>query len=478
MKKESLDKKGNFFKENVSLFFTIAVGIIIWFCPRPEALTEQGWHLLAIFIATIVGVFIRPLPMGAVAIMGITAAALTNTLTIADALSSYSNPAIWIIVLAFFISRSFVITQLGLRIAYLIVRTFGKSSLGIAYSLTLSELILAPVIPSITARTGGIMLPIVNGLAQALDSKPNHPSAKKLGSFLILVSFQGSVITSAMFITAMAANPIVVSLASGLNINITWGSWALAAVVPGIANLVLLPLVVYKLSPPTLKKFSHAQDLAKKQLKEMGKLSSQEKVLLVVFILMVTLWGCGHLINVASTTTALLGVSILLITRTLTWKNILEEKSAWDAFIWFSALLTLANQLAKLGVITYFSQLAAQGVQGIPWPYAFAVISLLYFYSHYFFVSSIAHVSAMYAALVSVSILFGTPPMLAALLLAFFSSIYGGLTHYGIGSAPVLFGVGYVSLKKWWTVGLLVSFVNIAIWGGLGSVWWHFLGLW
>jgi DASS family divalent anion:Na+ symporter len=72
----------------------------------------------------------------------------------------------------------------------------------------------------------------------------------------------------------------------------------------------------------------------------------------------------------------------------------------------------------------------------------------------------------------------GAPPVLAALVLAFFSNLFAGMTHYGTGPAPVLFGTGYVELGTWWRMGLLVSVVNIVIWVGLGGLWWKVLGLW
>ena len=117
-------------------------------------------------------------------------------------------------------------------------------------------------------------------------------------------------------------------------------------------------------------------------------------------------------------------------------------------------------------------------VSGYGWIAAFLVLALVYFYSHYFFASNTAHVASMYAAFLGVSIAAGAPPVLAALVLAFFSNLFAGMTHYGTGPAPVLFGTGYVEIGTWWRTGLLVSFVNIVIWVGLGGLWWKVLGLW
>lgn len=465
-------------KIQLPLIITFLVGVSIWYCPRPDALTAQGWHLLAIFVATIIGIILKALPMGAIAILSLSIATITNTLTIGEALASYSKDGIWLILIAFFISRAFVKTHLGTRIAYHLVSLFGKSSLGLSYSFIISEFLLAPAIPSITARTGGIIYPIATSLSCALDSKPNHTSSKKLGTFLTLICFQGSVITSAMFLTAMAANPIIKDLSSHAGINLSWGTWALAAIVPGLVSLTLIPLLIYKLSTPEIKHLPNAKQLAKAKLTEMGPMQKNEWIMFFVFIGLIILWSLGDKFNINPTTTALLGVAVLLLTGVLNFAELLEEKNGWETFVWFGALVALAGYLNTFGVISYFSQHMSTMVEHMNWPIALMLLGLVYFYTHYAFASSMAHVGAMYSAFLSVALLLGTPPYLAALTLAFFSNLFGGLTHYGIGSAPVLFGFGYVNVKEWWRVGLLVSFANIIIWVVIGSFWWKILGFW
>lgn len=465
-------------KKQIPLIITVLIGVGLWYSPKPEALTEVAWHVLAIFVATIVAIILKPLPMGAIAIIALAVTTVTGTLTINEALDSYKEPPIWLIVIAFFISKGFIKTHLGLRIGYYFVMLFGRSSLGLAYSLTFSELLLSPAIPSVTARTGGIIYPIAGGLAEAFNSKPNQPSARNLGTFLILVCFQGSIITSAMFLTAMATNPTVVVLAQSLGVDISWNMWALGALVPGLLSILVMPLVIYKLSAPTIKEIPDAYHLAKDKLKQMGKMKYQEWVMLGVFILLIGLWVGGKNIGIDSVTTAIVGVSILILMKVVNWSELLGETTAWETFLWFGALLTLASQLNDKGVIAYFSEHMAGFVGGMEWIYGLLILSILYFFSHYFFASSMAHVAAMYSTFLSVSIVLGAPPMLSALLLAYYSSLYGSLTHYGIGSAPVLFGSGYVVLREWWKVGLILSIVNILIWTIVGSLWWRMLGLW
>ncbi|MCB1083452.1 MAG: anion permease, partial [Simkania sp.] len=230
-----------FNKKIISFVISVLIGLLIWNLTPPEGVTIQAIHMFAIFMFTVVGVILRPLPIGTVAFLGLTLTAATKTLTFEEAFSGFVHPIVWLIVIAFFISRGFIKTGLGERIAYFIIKLLGKSTLGMAYGMILTDLVLAPAIPSITARVGGIIYPIVNSLSKAFGSEPySHP--RRLGAFLIKTSFQGSVIIGGMFLTSMAGNPLVADIAKTVGVNITWGTWALAASVPGLICLGIIPL--------------------------------------------------------------------------------------------------------------------------------------------------------------------------------------------------------------------------------------------
>ncbi|MDQ0200645.1 anion permease [Neobacillus ginsengisoli] len=463
----------------VPLLITLAVGIGIWMIGPPAGLKPQAWHLFAIFVATIIGLISKPLPMGSVAILSLTSTVITQTLTIEQSLSGFQNSTIWLIVIAFFISRGFIKTGLGSRVAYVFVKKFGKKTLGLSYSLIASDLILSPAMPSNTARAGGILLPIIRSLSESYGSRVGDGTERKIGAFLTKVSFQGDMITSAMFLTAMAANPLAVQITKDLTgKSISWMGWATAAIVPGLISLILIPYIIYKLYPPEIKETPAATEMAAQKLKEMGPLKKEEWYMIGVFLLILSLWIFGTSLNINATTTAFIGLGMLLLTQVLSWSDIKKEEGAWDTLIWFSVLVMMATFLNQLGMIPWFSSTMKGAVSGMPWVWALVILSIVYFYSHYFFASNTAHVSAMFAAFLTVVIAAGAPPLVAALILAFFSNLFGCMTHYGCGPAPVFFGSGYVTQNKWWSLGFLISIIHIVVWIGIGGLWWKLLGLW
>ena len=210
----------------------------------------------------------------------------------------------------------------------------------------------------------------------------------------------------------------------------------------------------------------------------MGPLKREEWYMIGIFVLLLVLWILGSNIGLDATTTAFIGLALLLLTKVLTWSDIKQEQGAWDTLVWFSVLVMMAMFLNSTGMIPWFSDMIQGFIGGTSWIIALVMLVIIYFYSHYFFASNTAHVSAMYGAFLSVLIVAGAPPLVSALILAFFSNLFGCLTNYGSGPAPVFFGAGYVTQEKWWGIGFIISLVHIVIWLGIGGLWWKVLGLW
>lgn len=463
----------------IPLLIAAAVGLGLWLIPPPQGVDQQGWTLLAIFAFTIVGIVAKALPIGGMGFLSLGLLMTTRTLTLKESLSGFSNPLIWLIVGAFLVARCLIKTGLGMRIAYWFIALFGKRTLSLSYAFAATDLIMAPATPSNTARAGGIIYPIALSLARSFDSNPADGTERRIGSFLIMNVYFINLITSAMFLTAIASNPLIQEIAEQLGYHISWGQWALAASVPGIISFLLIPYVVYKIYPPEIKETPHAKEFAHKHLESMGPMSRYEWITAAVFGLLIGLWIFGDdLAGISPTNTALIGVSILLLAGVLTWEDIKKEYEAWDTLVWFAALITMATYLNKLGVIGWFSGSIEGAVSDLHWMVAGPILLGIYFYSHYAFAGITAHVSSMLGAFLAVGISLGAPPLPFILAMGFTSSLMACLTHYGTGCAPILFGSGYIPLGRWWSIGFIVSIILLIIWVPGGFLWWKVLGLW
>jgi DASS family divalent anion:Na+ symporter len=453
-------------------------GLAVALIPVPGGITRQSWNLLAIFVATIVGSIAQPIPAGAIVLMAVTTVALTRTLTVGEALAGYADPIVWICLPAFFISRAMFKTGLGRRIAFWFIRIMGRSSLGLGYALICTDFVLGGVIPSNSARCGGIVFPIARSLALAYESEPG-PTAPRLGAFLMSLIYQGDVIICAMFLTGQVSNVLIAKLANQTSgVELSYGHWFLWAVVPGLVSLAVIPPLLYRIFPPEIRHTPAAAEFAASELKGMGPMSRAEKTLLLVFGLVAALWMTTELHGIHYSVVALTGVGVFLITGVLEWSDLLAETTAWDVFIWYGGLVRLAAALGESGITKRFAEAAAQYTAGWRWWAAMSVLLLVYFYAHYAFASITSQVTSMYVPFLIVLLAAGAPLYPAVLLLAYFSNLAASLTHYGTTPAPILFGAGYVRLGTWWKLGLFASFPNIVIWVFVGLAWWKLLGLW
>lgn len=442
------------------------------------ALNSTQRHLLAVFTAAIIALVAKPVPMGVSTIVAITILALTKTVGPSIVFSGYSNPIVWLIFTAFLFATAVTSTRFGIRVAYTFILHFGRTPLTLGYSVAASDLVLAPFIPSDTARGGGIISPVVQSIARAVGSEPDV-TAGELGTFLTLVGFHTTYTASAMFLTAMAANPLIADFARQIaHIDLTWTKWALGACVPGLLALIILPLAIFYLEPPRMRSTDLARTIAREQLQKMGRLTRKETWLVVILLLVMAGWVTSPWHGVSNTIVALSGVSALLLTGVISWEDLLAERRAWEALIWFGALIMMADSLLQAGIVKSFSESAFRYVQGWPTVGALAALLLIYLYIHYAFASMTAQVTALYPGFLVAVLASGISPAVGALSLAYFSNINAAMTHYGTGSAPVYFGTGYVSHRAWWKVGFLISLVNVALWLGGGLLWWKLLGWW
>ncbi len=445
--------------------------------PAPATITPQGWRQTAIFITVIAGMVTEPLPASALVLMGLTGMA-ANGIPMREVLGGFAQPSVWLVIIAMLIAKVMLDCGLARRIALLFVRAIGRTSLGVAYALQMTDVTLASGVPSITARSAGMVLPIARSISELFDSRPG-PTANRLGAFLIAAMYQGSAVACAMFLTGQASNLLGADLALKLaNVKVTWASWFVAAIVPGLLSCAVVPWIAYRMLKPEVTSTPEAPIFAAGELKKMGPLSRDEWVTLLVFVGVGLMWitSAWHRLDV--TFVAMVGIGVLLASGTLTWQAAAGERSAWDVFVWYGGMLRMGELLNNTGSTRVLAENVAGLFTGIPWAVVLVAILIIYFYVHYFFASITAHMLAMFPPFVAVLIGIGVPPPLAVYSLLCTTNLTAGLTHYGTTTGPILFGVGYLSRSDWWKVGFVTSVANIAIWLTAGAAWWKWLGFW
>ena len=448
--------------------FALTLGI--WFTPVPAGLTEPAWHLFAIFVGAIVAVIVDAFPLLTAATLAVAAAVLTGTIMPAKAFAGFANASVLLVIVAFLVARAVVKSGLGRRISLIVVSAFGGSTLGLAYSIFLTDAAIAPAFPSNTAR-GGVLFPIVLSLAQGAGSMPDDPKTRPLGAYLMFCGMASLSVSSALWLTATSANPIGVEIAEHFGLKIDFGSWLVASSVPTLAAILLLPPVLYRLLPPGVRATPGATTAAREALRSLGPLGRDEKIVSVAFAVMVTGWIMARTLSLDLTAVAFAGLGALLATSVLTLDDIAQEGGTLATYLWLAVLFALSGQLNELGFMGYVGGRLASGLQGVPWSAAYVALIVLYVLMHYLFVSQSSHVLALFGVFVEVGARTGVPTPLLAFSLLFASSYFSTITPQG-GSQNVIFvGSGYLTQGELYRVGGLTTGVCLLIFLLLGTPW-------
>ncbi|MBE0625575.1 MAG: anion permease [Burkholderiales bacterium] len=458
--------------------------------PSPEGLPQHAWYFFAIFAGVVLGLMLEPLPGGAIGLIGVTLVAAlapwvlyapqelakpgfkVPNAALAWALSGFANSTVWLIFGAFMFAMGYEKTGLGRRIALQLVRLMGRRTLTLGYAVVLADTVLAPFTPSNTARSGGTIYPVIRNLPALYDSKPNDPSARRMGSYLMWVAIAGTCVTSSMFLTAMAPNLLALEMVKKTaKLDLGWTQWFVAFLPVALILLILVPLLTYWLYPPEVKSGDEVPRWAAGELDKMGGMSGREYLLAALVVLALAMWVFGGA-AINATTAALVVVSLMLLTSIFRWDDMLANKSAWNTLAWFATLVALADGLSRVGFVKWFATAVATHLDGFSPVMAMVALILVFFFTHYMFASITAHTTAMLPVLLAVgSTIPGMNMPQFALSLGLTLGLMGILTPYATGPSPVYYGSGFLPASDYWRLGAIFGVLYIAVFLLVGLPW-------
>jgi len=278
-------------------------------------------------------------------------------------------------------------------------------------------------------------------------------------------------VSSALWLTATSGNPIAVSLAQNYGVKINFGSWIVAASIPVLSMIALLPVVLYRVFPPGVTKTPEAPKAAREALRTMGRLKRDEWIVAVAFGFMVTGWVLAGTLNLSLAAVAFAGLGALLATNVLTLEDINLQGGTLVTFIWLAVLFALSGQLNELGFMGYVGGRLTSLLGGITWPIAYVFLLLLYVFMHYMFVSQTAQILALFDVFLGVGVKTGVPVRLMAFALLFASSYFSTITPQG-GSQNVIFvGSSYLTQGELYRLGLLTTAFCLLVFLVIGTPW-------
>jgi len=465
-------------KRVVKLLFLAALVGTVFLIPPPKGLSVEGWRLAGIFVATIAGIIIQAIHEAPLLLIAFAFTSLT-VVPLKEIAVGFMDNNMWLVVTAVMLSFGFRKSGLARRVGLILVSSFGKTSLRVAYCLSVMETILASSVPSSPARTGGLVFPLAEGFFTAVDPDPTK-NPRKVAAYMTIMLYSVAMASGSLYITGISANPLNAKLAHDvLGITIDWTTWTLGAM-PSLLGILVIPWLLYKLYPPEIKSLEALRQSAGGELARMGKVSRNEWLSGVTFVTVLTMWATGSKTGIDATVTAFVGASMMLLFDVIEWKDLAEGKEIWATLIWFGGILGLSAALTKFGFFTWLAALlkAALPTAGLPIIVILIIIALLANLPHYLFASSLGYVAAFAPLLFSFIAACDVPKYPAAFLVCYLMITSSSLTHYGNAVGPLLYGKGYVDKAWWWGLGLVTATFHTIVYLTIGIAWWKFIGYW
>ncbi|MDR3561442.1 MAG: DASS family sodium-coupled anion symporter [Negativicutes bacterium] len=451
---------------------------IVFFIPPPKGLSVEAWRLAGIFIVTMVGIMLQALPDASLLLISITFS-VTFVVPLRDVIIGFADSTIWLIITAFMLVIGFKKSGLAKRVGLLLVMSFGKTSLRVAYCLALFDAILATSVPSIPGRTGGLVYPLADGVIQAVDPDPGK-NPRRIAGYLIVLLYMVAMTTGSLFLTGIAVNPFGASMANDiLGTHIDWNVWAVGAA-PGWLVLFAIPWVLAKIWPPELKSLDGLKQFFGEELKKMGPVTRKEWIAVTIFLIVLVLWMTGGSTKLDATVVGFIGLSLMILFNIVEWKDLVEAKEPWTMLIWYGGILGISAALIKLKFYVWLAEMMKLWLPtaGLSIFAILVIVALLINLLHYFFASTIGYVAALAPLFFSFLATTDVPKYPAAFIVLFLMATSATLTHYGNGVGPVLFAKEYVPKKAWWGIGLVVATLHTVVYLTLGLAYWKWIGYW
>ncbi|MFZ5425750.1 MAG: anion permease [Thermodesulfobacteriota bacterium] len=470
-------------KVNIKAIIPVALGLAVWAIPAPAGLDAGAWAYFALFVGVVAALVLEPIAPALAGLIGVSIAAIFKLVPAAPgkaasatdaikwALTGFSDGTVWLIFAAFMFALGYEKTGLGKRIALTLIRLMGRRALGLGYAVALADLILAPFMPSNTARSGGTIYPIIKNIPPLYGSTPEE-NPRGLGAYIMWTALATTCVTSSMFLTALAPNLLAQSLVEKTaKVALTWNDFFMSFLPVGAILFVATPLLAYIIYPPTRKSSDDAPVWATDQLAKLGSVTGREIVMALLALSALACWiFLGKMVN--GTTVAIAAICVMALCKVVTWDDIVGNKQAWNVLAWFATLVTLASGLAKTGFLDWFAKSMSGSLAGMSPTAAMIGLVVVFFLSHYMFASVTAHVAAMLPVMLAAAMAIpGLNIPLVSMLLCSTLGIMGVITPYGTGPSPIYYGSGYIKGREFWLLGLVFGLVYLGVFLLVGLPW-------
>ena len=343
-------------------FYLVFAGIIFFailrLSPIPSNLNFDSWLVLSLMILMTFWWVTHAIPLSVTALLPLFLVPIFSEIQISSISNSYTNPIIFLLLGGFIIAQGFEKSGLHKRLALKILNKIGNSKKNILLGFVISTAFLSMWLSN--TATCLLMLPLCLSVLEKISDPKNQMFDKIL---LVSVAYSSSIGGMSTLI-GTAPNALMAGyLSENYNINISFVKWMLFSL-----PLVIFLLFLYWFSASKLigdnKKIK--KKIFKSESQEIGPITVEEKITLIIIIVTALLWILRPLINnsfdssISDASIAILGATLFFIIPVKNFNSFILEKNwfkeiPWDILLLFGGGLALASLVTSSGLANWIS---------------------------------------------------------------------------------------------------------------------------
>ena len=364
---------------NKTKFIGLIIGIIFLIAtcllPSPESLNNKAWLTLGVAILMATWWLTEAIPLPATGLLPIVLFPLLGISSIKDTAQAFSHPIIFLFMGGFIIGLAMQHTGLHKRIAYYIISKFKSSPKSLVFGFMCATAFLSMWISN--SATAIMMLPIALSIITVFKEDKNDIKDNNFDKALVLSIAFSATIGGIATIIGTPPNTVMAAMLSEIyNYEINFVDWLKIGLPTSIILLPITWIILTFLCFPLNSKASIKDKVIRDKIKELGKISQDEIMVGIVFIITASLWISRKWLSTAldgvipagalnDSTIAIMAAIFLFIIpsnrpkrkRLIDWQ--VAQNIPWGALILIGGGLSLATVINSSGLATWIGSLSS-----------------------------------------------------------------------------------------------------------------------
>lgn len=383
------------------------------------------------------------------------------------AFSGWLSTSGWITLGGLLFGTAFMRSGLARRLAFKMISLTSGSLRGVVIALTLTCLIITPVIPSVMGKIV-LMVPIAIEICNALGLKKGDHTA---GALIMVVFF--ALWSPKMAFPTASTDAILATgiLVDQYQYDITWLGWAADMFIPALLWTFLSVGLVWFLKPArvTLNKQESVQ-----RYRDLGPMSGQEKKLTVMMLVVVALLATEQLHGINPAYVLVIAAAVCFVPRIGVLETDDFKRTDLSVVFFLAGAVSIGAVASQLGI----TENVVNAIQPALSDHSnFALVMMLYVFSiaANFLLNPMALIATLLGPVTELCMQLGYSPVLGG-----YSMIMGfnqALLPYEIAPFMLIYSYGYLKMKPTIKIMAIRIAAGIAFTALVTYPYWYVIGL-